>query len=148
MKKRQLKMIHKQSYIKVNVPVDHKISSLVTALSKFTELETIESCEGTDDKRAWVCFRYGKYWEHPWHDLSNFMLGFMAPQLTSMVGDDVNIRIQITGSGQIFGELSIRPGAIRRVEKALYSIARKFTAHLYHSSVCCGDMSDTLQLHC
>ena len=136
-------MIHQQTYIKVNVPVDKTISNLVSALNSFPELETIESCEDTNNKGAWICFRYGKYWKHPWHDLVIFVLDYMAPNLTSIVGDDVNIKIQVTGSGQIFGELSVRPKSINRVAKALYYLSRNFNDYRYHNSVYCDGTSDT-----
>ena len=93
----------------------------------FPSLETIESCEGTATDGAWVCFRYGAYWEHPWHDLVDFVLAFMAPSLTEKVGDDANLRIQATPSGQVFGELSVRPEAVSNVETALRELVKDFT---------------------
>src|SRR5260370_28815542 len=98
---------HSQIWVKVNAPVDRGIQGRVAALSSFASLETIESCEGNENHGAWVCFRYGAYWDHPWRDLANFVLGYMAPRLTEMVGDDANLRIQTKPSGNVFGELSV-----------------------------------------
>src|SRR5277367_3747538 len=110
---------HEQTWVKVNVPVDTGISGVVSALSAFPSLETIESCEGSDGSPAWIIFRYGAYWDNQWRDLADFVLGYLVPKLASLVGDDATVKIQGTPSGQTFGELSVRPGAISRVEAAL-----------------------------
>jgi hypothetical protein len=135
---------HEQSWIKVNAPVDRRISGIISALSEFQSLESIESCEGDEAHSSWVCFRYGSYWDHPWRDLAAFVLGYLAPGLVEELGDDVSVRIQVTPSGQIFGELSIRPGAEYRVEFVLHKLARGFSGDLPHSLACCGDTSGTL----
>ena len=134
---------HPQTWVKVNVPVDRGIQGLVAALSLFPSLETIESCEGNEDHGAWVCFRYGAYWEHPWHDLADFVLGYMAPRLTEMVGDNANLRIQTKPSGNVFGELSIRPEAIPSVEMALRQLVRDFNGDRHRSSECCDGTPGT-----
>ena len=138
---------HRQNYVKVNVSVDEGMKGLITTLRSFELLETVECCEGHENRNAWVCFRYGSYWGHPWRELVNFVLGFLAPGLVSIVGDDVNVRIQVTAGGQIFGELSIRPGAINRVANTLYLLVKHFNVFQYHNSGCCGDNSDTPLLH-
>jgi hypothetical protein len=139
---------HPQTWVKVNVPVDSGISRLVSVLSLFPSLETIESCEGLEGQGAWVCFRYGAYWEHPYRDLAEFVLGYMAPRLVGKVGDDANLRIQTKPSGNIFGELSVRPEAISNVEMALRELARDFSVYRRHSSGYCGDTSGTSPERC
>jgi hypothetical protein len=134
---------HSQTWVKVNVPVDRGIQGLVTALSLFPSLETVESCEGNGNDGAWVCFRYGAYWEHPWRDLADFVLGYLAPRLTEMVGDNANLRIQTKPSGNVFGELSIRREAIPNVEMALRQLVRDFNGYRRRSSEYCGGRSDT-----
>ena len=134
---------HEQMWVKVNVPVDTGISGLVSALSTFPSLETIESCEGYARTAAWISFRYGTYWDHPWRDLAGFVLGYLLPKLASLVGDDATLRIQGTPSGQVYGELSVRPGAALRVEDALRRLARDFSVLPRHSSECCDGTSDT-----
>ena len=134
---------HEQTWIKVNAPVDRRISGIISALGEFHSLESIESCEGTEQRGAWVCFRYGSYWKHPWKDLAEFVLGYLAPGLIEALGDDVTVRIQVTSSGQIFGELSIRPGAEYRVELLLRKLAMGFNAVQPHNLACCGDTSGT-----
>jgi len=135
--------MHNQSWVKVNAPVDQRISGIVAALSLFPSLETIESCEGTAKDGAWICFRYGSYWEHPWHDLADFVLGYMAPSLRAKVGDDASVRIQATPSGQFFGELSIRPQAVSNVETALRELVRNFSVCRRQNSECYGGTSGT-----
>ncbi len=139
---------HTQTWAKVNAPVDTGVRGIVEALSLFPSLETVESCQGGDNSGPWVCFRYGCYWEHPWRDLADFVLGYMAPELAKMVGDAANVRIQTTPSGTIFGELSIRPEAVPSVEAALRELLREFTGDPRHNSECCGDTSDTSRRHC
>jgi hypothetical protein len=134
---------HNQTWVKVNAPVDQRISGLVATLSLFPSLETVESCEGDEIKGSWICFRYGAYWEHPWHDLADFVLGYMAPRLSQIVGDDANVRIQTTPSGQVFGELSIRPEAASNVEAALRELLRDFNGDRRRSSECCDGTSGT-----
>ena len=135
---------HTQIWAKVNAPVDAGVSRIVSALSEFSRLETVESCEGDRERGPWVCFRYGAYWENPWRDLAEFVLGYMAPRLSQIVGDDANVRIQATPGGQIFGELSIRPEAASNVEAALRELLREFNGDQHRSSECCDGTSGTL----
>lgn len=139
---------HPQTWVKVNAPVDCGVSGIVETLSLFPSLETIESCEGNTERGPWVCFRYGRYWEHPWRDLADFVLGYMAPKLTKTVGDDASIRIQVTPSGTMFGELSVRPEAASNVEAALRELLREFSGDRRRSSECCGGTSDTSLERC
>lgn len=139
---------HSQTFVKVNAPVDSGISALIQSLSEFPKLETVESCQGSPQIGPWVSFRYGEYWQHPWRELADFVLGYLAPGLAEAVGDDATVRIQVTPSGQTFGELSVRPGATDRVERALCELARSFSASQRHSSAYCDDTSDTSQLRC
>jgi hypothetical protein len=119
---------HIQKYVKVNAPVDIGISGIVSALSEFPLLETVESCEGNNTNGPWLCFRYGDYWNNSWCELAEFLLNYLSPGLIASVTDDINIRIQVTPSGNIFGELSIRPGATSRVEATIRKLARDFSA--------------------
>ena len=98
---------------------------IVAALAEFPALEIVESCEGYSDKSAWLYFRYGEYWNRAWTDLAGFVWGYLSPGLTAAVGDDASVRIRISPSGQMFGELSVRPGAEHRVQTALRMLAPK-----------------------
>ena len=133
---------------KVNVPVDDGVRGLVTALSRFPSLETVESCEEGERHGPWICFRYGAYWIHPWRELAEFVLSTLAPDLAKLVGDDATVRIQTTPSGQVFGELTVRPGSSDRVEKAIRRIANSSTVSPRHTMACSDGSSGTLPQRC
>jgi hypothetical protein len=115
---------HAQRWGKVNAPLDVGAKPLVEALSLFPQLETVESCEGSPSGGLWVCFRFGAYWEHPWWDLAEFVLGELGPVLSRDVGDGANVRVQVTASGLVMGELSVLPGETKAVERCLRRLAR------------------------
>ncbi len=135
--------IHTQSFVKVNAPVDTGLEGIITGLASFPRLETFESCQGDDQRPAWVCFRYGEYWKHPWQELAEFVLGYLAPGLLSEVGDSVSVRIQAVSNENYLGEISIRPRAIGSVETALLKLARQFTSSQAHKWAYIGGKSDT-----
>ena len=107
--------IHKQTWAKVNAPVDEGVKDLVEALSAFPKLQTIESCQG-DGEGQWVGFWYG---DGDCRELADFVLGFLAPTLHKEVGDGVVISIQIDSAGVPQGDLLVRPGALRRTLRAI-----------------------------
>jgi hypothetical protein len=139
---------HQQVWVKVNAPVDQGVAGIVSALSQFEGLETVESCQGDANRGAWVCFRYGRYWDCEWTELADFFLGYLAPKLVQLVGDDVNLRIQIAPSGQIFGELSTRPGAEHRVETALRKLADSVNVFQPRKTGCSCGMFGTERERC
>ena len=53
--------IHRQTSIKVNAQVDEGVAELVSALSEISALETLESCQGGEDRPAFVIFRFGSW---------------------------------------------------------------------------------------
>ncbi len=114
-------------WVKVNAPADRKIARLVEALSRFSKLRTIESCQGSKKTGAWVCFAYGE--DQSWKDLSEFVCGYFAPKLAHLVNEAANVSIQITESGRIQGELSVRPGMIDTVTTAVEKLARVYRAY-------------------
>jgi hypothetical protein len=101
---------HKQVWVKVNAAVDKGIAELITALSAFPKLQTIESCQGAKG-RAWVSFAYGEDWK----ELSDFVLGFLGPKMTEEFGDRVDILIRITEDGAIRAELGLASESIPAV---------------------------------
>ncbi len=117
---------HKQTWAQVNVPVDEGVSGLVSALSGFPRLQTIESCQG--DSAPWVCFRYGNYWEHPWRELAEFVFGYLGPQLVNELGDRVDVVVRLTEHGDVQAELWIRHGALERTIETLERLAQELPA--------------------
>jgi hypothetical protein len=116
---------HDQVWIKVNAPVDNGIAALVTALSEFPKLQTIESCQGGNEW-AWVCFVYGKHWETPWKELADFVLGFLGPRLTRELGDRIRVSVQVTEAGQIRAEMDVNSTAISATVKLLNELRREY----------------------
>lgn len=116
---------HDQVWIKVNAPVDSGIAALITALSTFPKLQTIESCQGIDGW-AWVCFVYGKHWEHPWEELAQFVLGFLGPKLAHELGDRVRVSLQVTEAGQIRAEMAVNAVTIPATVKVLNELRSEY----------------------
>ena len=121
-----MKNLHRQAWVKVNAPIDVGVSALIRVLSGFPRLQTIESCEGEADCSAWVCFRYGDYWKHPWRDIADFVLGYLGPNLVRGVGDAVNLSIRVTEAGFIQAELEVRRGAMPATIKTLEKLLQEF----------------------
>lgn len=124
---KRFKKRHKQTWVKINAPVDKEIVKLIEVLSSFPRLETVESCQGNANRSAWVCFRYGDYWLHPWRDLASFVLGYLGPGLAHMVGDNASVTLQVTEFGLVQGELAVRPGATHATVSALRRLVRGFS---------------------
>jgi hypothetical protein len=136
--RRQQASLHKQVWVKVNAPVDKGVAALVETLSQFPYLETKESCESLPDGSVWICFLYGSYWASKWWDISDFVLGYLGPQLMERLGDRVSVAVRITESGLPQAELLIRPGAIHQTLHVLKNLIKT-----YRKSSCFCDKSRT-----
>ena len=112
---------HVLTWAKVNAPVDEGVKMLVEALSAFDGLETVESCEGPP---AWVCFRYGRWWEDPWRALAGFALGRLGPHLATQLGDRVSVQAFFSGTGEVMAELTVREGAMGLTLDALAELGK------------------------
>jgi hypothetical protein len=120
--------VREQEWAKVNVPVDRGVAGLVSALSEFPGLEIIDSCEGSPGEPAWICFRFGRYWEtkEPWREIAEFALGFLTPKLFERVGDSAALTIGPTPSGGMLADLAVRPGTQQEVQAALQAMAEEY----------------------
>ncbi len=107
--------VHVLTWAKVNAPVDEGVKMLVEALSAFGGLETVESCEGPP---AWVCFRYGRWWDDPWRALAGFALGRIGPHLATRLGDRVSVQASVSDAG-VVAEITVREGAMAMTLNAL-----------------------------
>lgn len=141
--------MHAQRFVKVNAPVDEGIIDLVSALSSFSNLQTTSSCEGSANHPARVCFIYGNYCgEDHWRDLAEFVLGFFGPRLTREVGDRATIDLHICESGLIQAELTVFPGCLPTVVKAIRKIRRFFSTWEAHKCAYCSGTQDTSRSNC
>ncbi len=118
-----MKRRHPQQWVTVNVAVDRGIVDLVTALSAFPRLETIESCQGEPGEASWVCFYYGNYWEHPWRDMVVFLFDVLGPGLLKRVGDGIRLSLHVTETGVPRAEMVVRPGAMSGTVEVLQELA-------------------------
>lgn len=116
---------HEQVFVKVNAPVDRGAASLISALSAFPKLQTVESCEDINGS-AWVTFIYGDNEEKPWQELADFVLDFLGPQVVSSLGDRVTISIVITEAGLYRAEMAVRVAAIPATVKLLTKLRADF----------------------
>lgn len=135
-------MAHKQVWTKVNAHVDKGVAPLIDALSLFSELQTLSSCEGYQDRAASVSFRYGADSMQSWRELANFVFGFFGPRLMAKIGDLAHVSVDVSTWGETSGTLTVRPGSIEDVAKAIKEIA---TAMDDHRTECAGDTPCTSQ---
>ncbi len=124
-------MEHSRAWVKVNAVVDAGIAEIVAELGQYRHLQTLESCqggitEGGIERPAWVCFRYGEYWEHPWRAAAEFVLGVLGPELSQHVGDGPSILMRVTPHGAVDCELTVRPGAFQGTARALSDIRSRY----------------------
>lgn len=119
---------HEQTWVKVNTHVDAGVLGIVSALSLFPTLQTIESCQGDGEKAAWVCFSFGPYWQSSWKETAAFVLGFLAPKLFEKVGDSIRLSLRPRQCGDVLVDLTVRAGALMDTERALVEIAQDFNS--------------------
>lgn len=112
--------IHRQTWIKVNAHVDVGVAPLVTALSAFPMLRTLESCQGTNGS-AWVTFVYGE--DAEWKSLCDFVCAFLGPCLAKEFGDRVQTSVQVTTAGRLRGEMVVNAGSVPAVVQALVKLS-------------------------
>ena len=96
--------------------MDRGILHLIEALSTYPELQTLESCEGPP---VWISFWYGRYWEHPWRDLSAFVFEVLAPLIQEAVSDDAEVSIHVNSGCVPFGQITTRPEIVPVLARAL-----------------------------
>ncbi|MGH2511031.1 MAG: hypothetical protein ACRDHZ_27020, partial [Ktedonobacteraceae bacterium] len=108
---------------KVNVQVDAGIAGIVSALSLFPQLQTIESCEASRGA-PWVCFSCSN--GRSWKPIAEFTLGFLAPKLFETVGDAVSIDLRPTVGGEVLADMIVRPEVLESVQAAIMTLAEEF----------------------
>lgn len=128
-------MPHKQTWVKINAPVDEGVAELIETLSSFPKLQTIESCQGgysrsASDKEgapAIVFFHYGQHdHAHSYREIADFVLGYFGPGLMKELGDLVSISLAVTTQYIIMAELTVRQGAMPRTIRTVRRLRREF----------------------
>jgi|SRR6516225_10167946 hypothetical protein len=115
---------HAQVFVKVNAPVDRGAATLITVLSRFPKLQTLESCEDISGW-AWVTFVYGTRPEQ-WQELAKFLFGFLGPRLTREMGDRVTVTMHVTDAGLYRAEMAVRIPAISAAVRLLAKLRTEF----------------------
>jgi hypothetical protein len=116
---------HEQVWVKVNTTVDKGISPLITALSAFPKLQTVESCQKISNGWAWVLFTYGEEGEQNWEPLARFVFGFLGPEIVKELGDRVKISMEVNEAGLYRAEMAVQPAAIPATAKVLAKLSAK-----------------------
>ncbi len=110
--------MHIQELVKVNVYIDKGITETIEIFNSFDKLYTIESCEG--EHEAFIVFKYD---EDNWKSTAKFVFDFLAPQLISTFGDNIDISMRMNSLGNIQAELLIKRPIIKKFNKYLKKIA-------------------------
>jgi len=100
--------MHRQVYVKVNAPVDEGVAGLVTALSIFPNLETIESCQGEPDgHNAFVYFKCGN-----WKDCAAVIFDEIMPALDDDLRAAVSLSVEAIDQYSALAKLAVEPAKI------------------------------------
>lgn len=111
--------VHQQTWVKVNAQVDAGVAPLIEALSAFSGIRTLESCEGKDDS-AWLVFDAG---EENWEPLAKFVFETVAPTLAEDFGDRVNLMMTVSSAGLYRAEMTVSKSIIPAVSKTIKHLA-------------------------
>lgn len=112
-------MIHSTKPVKVNAWVDKEIAPVVQALNKFTEIITVDSCQGGDGQNAYVHFICNSNDDALYHFVKD--TSRMLSQNISC-SDGFCLRIEwVAGSDYPMATLSMEPNMIGPLSKAMES---------------------------
>ena len=99
---------HRQTFVKVNAPVDEGIAELISTLSEIEGLETLESCEGDFETDAFIVFRLGD-WRKCGALLFEGFLPLMSPDLRSAV----SLSLRAYDTDNALASISLDASAVR-----------------------------------
>ncbi len=121
---------HKQVSMAVNVPVDEGIIPLVRALTNFTQILTLESCQGgrydeREGDSAWVAFGHA-----PGSHMSLYeFVKWLSSRLSDIPGPDFWFKLSLAwyrgGDEMAFLRCSPQPGHIRSLGEAIGEVQRR-----------------------
>lgn len=99
---------HREIPVKVNAWADEGIADLVSALSEFDGLITLESCQGdAGEREAFVIFRYGD-----WKQCGELLFGKILPAMSPDMRANVSLKLQAYDNDTASGFVSIEPSAV------------------------------------
>jgi hypothetical protein len=111
---------HDQTWVKVNAPVDSGVAHVVSILSEFDGLQTLQSCQGDPGQRdGYVYFCCGS-----WQDSCRLVFDRIGPKLKQIAGDDAELTLEATGNDPM-AKLSFRAEAADTVVSALKEALRR-----------------------
>ncbi len=123
---------HQQTWVKVNAPVDCGIAALVSALSSFGGLETIESCQGVRGQtNAFVLFRYGN-----WEKCGEFLFDRLLPTLPPDLRGSTRLSLEALDTDNVIANVTVEAEAIEALVQSVLSVAEKANDR---RNGCCGD---------
>jgi hypothetical protein len=109
---------HRQVPVKVNAWVDEGIAGLVTALSEFEGLVTLETCQGhVEERDAFVVFRYGD-----WQRCGELLFGRILPTMSPDLRADVSLRLQAYDADTALGSITLEPAAVSAFTQCLRDV--------------------------
>jgi hypothetical protein len=126
---------HRQVLVKVNAEVDAGIAEVVSILNRVEGLQTIESCQG--ERGAGPAYVY--FWYGDWKNISEFVFEDLSPRLSSDVGADHSVSVEIFNGSRPTGRLQFSPEATNKVASVLNHIVSN-----HRSSGCSGGSVRTM----
>jgi hypothetical protein len=123
-------MSHREVMVKVNAPVDKGVAPLVVALSEDSCVQTIESCEGDEERPAFVIFRRGN-----WQECGSFLFDELLASMPDDLRADVSLSLAAYDDDLCHGRIALSPAAIDRLANLIRNARR---------SACSRDRKRTL----
>jgi|SRR5712692_1822201 len=113
-------VMHPQTWVKVNAPVDTVIAEIVCLLNSVEGLETLQSCQGDAGGRdGYVYFACGD-----WRKMCEFVFQKIGPALKSRVDEDATLIVEVTSADAPMAKLSFKAEATDMVVSALKEVLR------------------------
>ena len=106
---------HRQVCIKVNAEVDEGVTDLVSALSDFEGLITIESCQGEPGRHdAFVLFHC-----RDWRSCGSVMFDKIYPALDPNLRAVVSLSVETLGEDAALGRVGVDPAKLSELAAAV-----------------------------
>ena len=103
---------HRQVWVKVNAQVDEGIAEIIALLNTIPHLQTIDSCQGAENARAFIYF-----YLNGWKSVGHFLFEVLEPNLRPITGTEVSVEM-FNGSDPM-GKICFRAESEKEVCSAL-----------------------------